>query len=256
MQLNQGSIDWFLPIKHEERYWRQFTGGGRTFLDIGAHVGTWTLNLAPFFERVFAFEPDPRGWEVLSRNLEINGIKNVEIVPMAVSSKSGTVSLTRFLNPCTNTVMDQTDMGRNAEVPIDVFSVGSTSIDDFVASRGIADVDFMKVDTEGAEFMVVDGALSTLRSQAPDLFLEMHGLFYDRLRAKLPFMSLDVLDGGRAGMSLLRHRDSWPAFADPAEFRLYPDGTSPTAADMRALRLLHGIDWTAPADGFLSVGHP
>lgn len=251
MQLNRGTLDWFLPLKHEAPYWRQFVGGGRTFIDIGAHVGTWTLNLAPYFQRVFAFEPDPRGWQVLKANLELNGITNVEIVPKAVSNVSGKVRLNLFPNPCTNTMMDPVACGRT-DVPIGVHEVDTISIDEFTASRGITDLDFIKVDAEAAEMLIIEGAVNTFRAQLPDCFIEMHGLFYDRLRALLPFMHFDVLDGGRAGLSLLRHRDRWPGFSSE-DFRVFPHGQSPSIEDMRELRRKHGIAWDPPG-GFLSLG--
>lgn len=248
-QLDHGALDWFLPIKHEAFYWSQFARGGRTFIDIGAHVGTWTLNLAKHFDRVFAFEPDPRGWNALKRNLEINGIKNVEVIPKAMSNKRGKVSLNIFPNPSTNTMMSLADCGRT-DLPLDKIEVDCESIDEFIEERGIKDLDFIKVDAEAAEMLIVEGGLRTFRTLRPDFFIEMHGLFYTRLRKLLDFEECDVLDGGRAGLSLLRHRASWPGFGGD-DFRVYPHGTTPTAEDQRSLRKLHGIAWDPPG-GFLS----
>lgn len=248
--LDRSALDWFLPIKHEAFYWSQFAKGGRTFLDIGAHVGTWTLNLAKHFERVFAFEPDPRGWYALQQNLAKNNITNVEIIPVAVSNKSGRVKLNIFPNPSTNTMMSLEDCGR-VDAPISTLDVDSVSIDEFIESRKITDVDFVKVDAEAAEMLIVEGARKTFEQQKPDFFIEMHGLFYERLRAMMPFAECDVLDGGRAGLSLIRHRDAWPGFASD-DFRVFPHGTSPSIEDMRELRRQHGIAWDPPG-GFLSV---
>lgn len=248
-QLDQSALDWFLPVKHEAFYWSQFVKGGRTFIDIGAHVGTWTLNLAKHFDRVFAFEPDPRGWTALKRNLEINGIKNVEVIPKAMSNARGKVSLNVFPNPSTNTMMNLADCGRT-DLPIDKIVVDCESLDEFIEERGITDLDFIKVDAEAAEMLIVQGGLKTFRTQRPDFFIEMHGLFYNRLRALLNFEECDVLDGGRAGLSLLRHRENWPTFVLP-DFRVFPHGTTPTVEDQRELRRQHGIVWDPPP-GFLS----
>lgn len=249
-QLDHSTPDWNLPVKHEAFYWTQFMKGGRTFIDIGAHVGTWTLNLARRYERVFAFEPDPRGWQALQRNLSALGITNVEVIPKAVSNVAGSVKLNLFHNPCTNTTMDPKKCQRPDE-PIGSLEVETVTIDDFVRERGITDVDFLKCDAEAAEMLIVEGALQTLREQKPDFFIEMHGLFYDRLRKLLAPIECDVLDGGRHGLSLLRHRDRWPGFASE-DYRVFPHGTSPTRDDMIALRKRHGIEWTEPL-GFLAV---
>lgn len=252
IELDKGTPDWNLPLKHESAYWKQYLNGGRTFIDIGAHVGTWTINLAKYFDRVIAFEPDPRAWNVLNKNLELNNIKNVEVIPKAVSNKSGKIQFNLFFNPCTNTIMNPMMMGRT-DLPIGQQLVETVSIDEFVESRGINDIDFLKIDAEGAELLIVEGGIRTIQKQSPDFFIEMHGLFYDRLKKMLPFVECDVLDGGRAGLSLLKHRHKWPAF-ETEDFRIFPHGTSPSINDQKELRLKHGISWDAPG-GFLAVDY-
>src|SRR5688572_24560613 len=167
-----------MPSFHEAQYWREFTTKGRTFIDIGAHVGTWTLNLAPYFERVFAFEPDRRSHATLRKNLERNGITNVEIIPAAVSNKTGTARMYFYASPSSNTMMDP---GRCLRAdPYESFApVPTVSLDEFVAERGITDLDFLKVDAEAAEMLILEGGQKTLSEQRPDFFIEMHGHFYD-----------------------------------------------------------------------------
>lgn len=252
IELDKSTPDWNLPLKHEEQYWKQYLNGGRTFIDIGAHVGTWTINLARYFDKVISFEPDPRARVSLMKNLELNNIKNVEVIPKAVSNKTGTIQFNLFFNPATNTMMNPTMMGRT-DLPIGQQTVETISIDEFVKSRDINDIDFIKIDAEGAELLIVEGGVQMFQTQAPDFFIEMHGLFYERLRALLPFAKCDVLDGGRAGLSLLKHRHKWPAY-ETEDFRVFPHGTSPTIGDQKQLRLKHGIDWEAP-QGFLAVDY-
>lgn len=242
--------DWDLPIKHELYWSSQFLQPGRTFIDIGAHVGTWTLRLAPLFERVFAFEPDPRGYEALRKNIDAAGLKNVEVIGKAVSDTTGTAKLTLTPNPCTNTML-WTESERTDERFDDV-EVPTVALDDFVEERGITDIDLIKVDAEGAEMLIVAGARETILTQRPDLFIEMHGLFHKRLRRLLDPIQMDMIDGGRAGMSLMRHRHSgWPGLPEP-HFKVYPHGTSPTLEQLEELRRFHGIPWTAPRTGWLS----
>lgn len=252
MHLVQDTLDWFLPFKHEKTHTAAFLQGGRTFIDIGAHVGTWTLRLAPLFERVFAFEPDPRGYEALRRNIALAGLKNVEVIPKAVSDKTGRARLTIYPNPCSNTMLPAET--NRVDVPDGEIEVETTSVDEFVRERGITDLDFIKVDAEGAEMAIVPGALETFRTQRPDFYIELHGLFYKRIRAMLDFYECDVIDGGRTGLVLARHRDQWPEFQMP-DFRVYPHGTTPTVQDVEELRRQHGIseaDYKQPTSGFLS----
>lgn len=253
VKLVRGPPDWNLPIEHEEILWGQYVGGGRTFLDIGAHVGTWSIHLSPFFERIFAFEPDPRGWQTLAKNLELNGVTNVEIVTKAVTNKSGTITFHTYECPSTNSIMDPVAIDR-ADAPIGSLIVEAITVDDFVRSRGIDDVDFVKIDTEAAEMLVLEGAQQTFRKQTPDFSIEMHGFFYERLRKLLSFMETDVLDGGRWGFTLSKHRESWPGLTEKG-FDIYPHGVSPDKVRMKALRDKQGMPYDLDLKGFRAADH-
>ena len=246
--------DWNLPLKHEAIYSAQFMKGGRTFLDIGAHVGTWTLRLAPLFERVFCFEPDARACAALRANIETAGLTNVEVVQLAVTDRVGTAVINLYPNPSGNSLLtpEQSNRKPDTDPMLRPEEVATTTIDAFCKERSITDVDLIKMDIEGAEITAVPGAVETFRVQRPDFFLELHGLFHERLRRVLSFEECDVIDGGRAGLSLVRHRAEWPAFTAP-DFRVYPHGVVPTLEDLEDLRREHGIIWEAPRTGFLSV---
>jgi len=248
------TLDWFLPLKHEQIHTDQFMQGGRTFIDIGAHVGTWALRLAPLFERVYCFEPDPRAYNALRANLEKAGLTNVEVLPWGVTDKTGTATLSLYPNPCTNTLMRPLLVGRTAptDVPDGTMQVNTVSVDDFCAERGITDLDFIKIDAEAAELLVVKGALKTLRACRPDFFIEMHALVLDELRALLHFAETDFVDGNAFGMSLLRHRESWPLYSS-AGARIWPHGTAPEGHELDALRARQPVAWDVAGENLSQV---
>lgn len=235
LELDTTTMDWFLPHKHEQVWWKQFLRGGRTFLDVGAHVGTWTLNIGKAFERVYCFEPDPRGADALRINLHLAKMEHVTVIQAAVGARDGELKLSRYPNPCTNTLLPlETGRGHGAgDDPIDVLTVPVRSLDSFCAEHGIDDVDLIKVDTEGAECLVIQGALDMWRKQRPDFFVEMHGPFHRECRQLLDFEECDAIDMGGWGFSLCRHRSNWdmgtPA---PADLHIYPHGTDATEADL------------------------
>jgi FkbM family methyltransferase len=252
--LDKSTPDWHLPLKHEQLYSDQFMADGRTFLDVGAHVGSWTLRLAPVFERVICFEPDPRAYNALRKNVERAGLTNVTIVPKAASDRTGKATINMYANPCTNSMLSADQSGRHAETS-EAVEVETVSLDDYCAEHEIHDVDFVKMDAEGAELLIVPGAIDTFWANRPDMWIEMHGLFWRRLRKMLSFEYCDVIDGGRAGLALARHRESWPAFTAP-DFRVYRHGTEPTLEDYEELRRAHGLneqDCKPPTTGFRSV---
>ena len=232
LDLVEDTIDWFLPNAHEKVWWQQFLRGGRTFLDIGAHVGTWTLNIGHRFERVFCFEPDVRAADALRRNLERAGMKHVEVIQAAVGAKNGTVQLSLYTNPCTNTLLPaETGRGHGAgDNPVGLVDVPMVTIDGFCRDRGITDVDFLKVDTEGAECMVIQGGLETWRKCRPDFFVELHGPFHRECRKLLDFEECDVIDMGGWGFSLVRHRSNWDM--GDGLHGIYPHGTDATDDDL------------------------
>lgn len=139
---------------------------GHVVLDLGAHIGYYTLlasRLAGDRGRVFAFEPDPANAWYLRQHVRINRCANVEVVELAAYDRSGRVAFTGGTGTGTGHVADA-----------GVLEVPAVRVDEFVAERGIAP-DIVKVDVEGAERRVLDGALEMIRRDRPLIFLSTHG---------------------------------------------------------------------------------
>jgi FkbM family methyltransferase len=133
---------------------RRLLRPGDVVLDVGAHIGYFTLLMAREVGRrgcVHAFEPDPGNLGLLERNVRLNGYRNVTIEGAAVSSGPGTVSLYRSLdNRGDNRIVDPGEEARP------VVFVPSLSLDDYTAARGIVP-DLIKMDIQGAEASALDG---------------------------------------------------------------------------------------------------
>lgn len=232
LNLAETTNDWWLPNQHEKVWWEKFQNKGRTFLDIGAHVGTWTLNIGRNFDRVFCFEPDVRAASTLAENLHRAGMDYVKIVQCVVGDKPGMVNLSLYTNPCTNTLFPvETGRGYGAGDNVTaVQAVEMVTIDEFCKEHGIDDVDLIKVDTEGAECKVIFGGLETWRKCRPDFFVELHGPFHRECRKLLDFEECDLIDTGAWGFSMIRHRATW----DMGEhaFTRYPHGVDATDEDL------------------------
>ena len=113
----------------------------RTVLDIGAWCGTWAKALEPFAKKVIAFEPDKLHFECLQRNCTINCDPRQE----AVGATEGLISLTEDNFTQAKRVLDEGD-------------IRMVTIDSF----GYKDVDLIKIDVEGYEMQVLEGAKDTL----------------------------------------------------------------------------------------------
>jgi FkbM family methyltransferase len=140
---------------------RESLGPGMTFVDLGAHIGYYTLLAARAVGpsgRVFAFEPTRGTFEILRRNVELNGYGAVvTLVQHAVCERSGPVTM--FLDAATSVSakMFQVDATQPCE------SVEAVSLDEYFAGFGWPSVHIVKLDIEGAERPAIDGMAELLR---------------------------------------------------------------------------------------------
>lgn len=135
---------------------------GMTVIDVGAHIGYFTLLAAKLVEhngRVYAFEPDPDNWRTLSYNTQLNGLGNVEAIPKAVSDHGGKAEL--WLSKAS----DQHSLSRPGARPDGRGSiiVETVSLDEFLEESGWPSVDLVKIDVEGHEPAVLSGMTRLIR---------------------------------------------------------------------------------------------
>lgn len=150
------------PWEENETLWFvQSIKPGDVVVDVGANVGYYTLiagKLVGDTGRVYAFEPDPQGFELLRRNVQLNGLTNVVLEQKAASNETGTLKL--FLaeeNKGDHRVYNPEGENRRS------VTVDAVRLDDYFEGRE-ASVDFVKVDTQGAEYAILAGMQETLRT--------------------------------------------------------------------------------------------
>jgi FkbM family methyltransferase len=138
---------------------------GMTFLDIGAHVGYYTVLAARRVAPggiVFAFEPSPRNYELLLANVWRNELTNVACFPWAVTDRSSFVDL--FVNE--RNTGDNRMFGEGPGI-----RVRSVALDAMPQIR--PPIDIVKIDVQGAEEAVIAGMRGVLaRSPAARVTLE------------------------------------------------------------------------------------
>jgi FkbM family methyltransferase len=141
------------------------------FYDLGAHWGYFSILAAKFVGpggTVYTFEPMPDNYKRLVRNIQINEMKNVEALNLAVSNTNGVL---RFSN-CGDTFAN-TYINDNEDNAIEVKAV---SLDKFVQQERILPPNFIKIDVEGAEADVLEGAEQTIRKYRPTIHLSTHNI--------------------------------------------------------------------------------
>jgi len=140
---------------------------GDVIVDVGANVGYYSVHLSSLVGEsgfVHAFEPDPKNYFRLVRNLQLNGFeKRSRANQMAVSSSSGTAQF--ILTPAQDSGWGHVAEGAPAAGEQTV-QVHTTKLDDYLQSQDVRSVSFLKCDIEGHEFDFLAGATRTLEARA------------------------------------------------------------------------------------------
>jgi FkbM family methyltransferase len=150
----------------QTRVFQQWVRAGDAVLDIGAHVGYYTLLASALVGdggAVYAFEPHPRNFRFLAEHVRINGRTNVHAEQCAVAAANGTSQFAIG-----------TGSGTGRLAPQGMLPVRTVRLDDFCSQLGIVPA-AVKIDVEGAEGAVLDGAPTMLGAARPVIFLSTHG---------------------------------------------------------------------------------
>lgn len=155
---------------------------GMVAFDLGANAGYMTMVLADAVGKngqVFSFEPDPRNVTALEANIKLNRLSQVTTVSKAVSRETGTTTFATYEYSLVGHIMrpHMSDDATLQEVP-------TTCLDDFVFAENNPAPDFIKIDVEGAEELVLLGAERVLREIRPVLIVETRsGWMWDNVLA-------------------------------------------------------------------------
>ncbi|MBF0305618.1 MAG: FkbM family methyltransferase [Alphaproteobacteria bacterium] len=140
---------------------------GDTFVDIGANVGYFTCLAATLVGpggRVVAVEPSPANLPHLTRNIEANGFGNVVLVPSPLSDRPTEVDF--WINDQDgggSALWDPAAFPGNAPDRAVRVRLRCSTLDDVASAHGLSDgVRLIKIDTEGAEALILSGGKSLL----------------------------------------------------------------------------------------------
>ncbi len=133
----------------------------RHAVDIGAHVGLWSRILARCFTRLTAFEPIEEYRACFRENVRPGQGCEIELHPVALTRKDEILRFAISPESTGGTHVQLEDDGAGAQVvarPLDSFA--------------LSQVDFLKIDCEGYEYFVLEGAEQTVRRERPCIVVE------------------------------------------------------------------------------------
>jgi FkbM family methyltransferase len=156
---------------------------GMCVFDVGAHLGYYSLLLAKCVGpvgRVVSFEAAPSNFLTLQKNVVINNLENVELINLAVFSKSGTTSMS-----VSSADTSSGDWSISRQTNGDSIQVQTTSLDQFCQARSVFP-DFIKIDVEGTEYDVLIGGRETIGKSRPTMLIELHHFDGDMAANRVP----------------------------------------------------------------------
>ncbi len=143
----------------------------RRCIDIGAHVGLWSMWLVRHFNRIESFEPVPDHARLFELNVDM---ATVTLHREALGAKAGTVSIETAADATGSAHVVQGgggDMRNGHGSMMSYHNIEMRTLD----SYEFENVDFIKIDVEGYEREVVRGALDTLKRCRPNIIIEQKG---------------------------------------------------------------------------------
>lgn len=159
--------------------------------DIGANIGTVTTWLAQAFPsgRIYCFEPQRAVFQQLAGNIAINNLYNVYTYNIGLGAKN---SWTTFREPNYFAKFDYGMFTLNTEEYVprgnDTYTVEIKTLDTFMDQHCVDRVDLLKIDVEGMDVEVLQGAAETIKKFRPKIFIEYsNGItnIYDQIITEL-----------------------------------------------------------------------
>ena len=154
---------------------------GDVVVDIGAHMGRYTIIGAKRVGtkgKIVAIEANPSNFEMLNRNIKLNRLTNIISLNNAVYSKETKIKLYLPGEELGDTIYN-TIVSDRAKKEDKFVEVSANTLDYLLQSKGIKQeqVNWIKIDVEGAEFEVLKGATNILsNSKDIALLIEIHNL--------------------------------------------------------------------------------
>lgn len=133
--------------------------------DLGASIGYLSLLMARKARQVYAFEPAPHAIEEIKKHAAANHFENIQVVPSPVSDGERTVEFSLTDTAYGSCITE-------AETRWPTLKLTTITLDDFAATHSFPD--FIKIDVEGEEGRVLEGARSILREKKTSFCCELH----------------------------------------------------------------------------------
>jgi FkbM family methyltransferase len=168
----------YFPSDYEHEnfaFLKSCCGDGATILDIGAHIGLFSAiaaKIAGEYGKIFAFEPAPNTVPVLHQTIRINELGH--LVSPVNQAMGKDVGKTTFFISDTEADNSNSLVSYKEDRKLNGVEVDVNTIDNFVSTKHLTKVDFIKIDVEGAEYDTLRGGIEVFKKFRPSFILAIH----------------------------------------------------------------------------------
>jgi FkbM family methyltransferase len=167
----------------------QLVSDDNIIFDVGANIGIYSLTAASTMSastRIFAFEPADGAYQRLLANIDLNNFGNIMPFKLAIGDRKGNASFYVCDDDAYNSIIDNT-----MRPVLNIEKVELCTIDNFCQSNHIDRIDLLKIDAEGADYLILIGAMNILsQPTAPIIFCEYNRNIVNEINFRLS----DLLD--------------------------------------------------------------
>jgi len=164
-----GLIYIFGENEKEKRLFDKIVKPGFIVFDIGANIGSTSLRFASLVGehgKVYCFEPITKTYNRLVENILINDFKNIILYKYALSDSNYEREMFySYVSDRNSFAPDQINYGSE--------KVECIMLDTFITKNNIGNINFIKIDVEGAELFVLKGGINALLKNSPIIYLEI-----------------------------------------------------------------------------------
>lgn len=150
-------------------------------LDLGANIGFYAIIESKIVNHVYAIEPVKYNYNLLKKNIRLNGCSNVSTYQVAIGGHTGASKIYTSKRCNWASIVPEENRTPDYSQRWDKFKKGSENVqmftlDDFMDKNSIDKIDLLRMDVEGAEVDIIAGGLKTIKDMAKESYLviEIH----------------------------------------------------------------------------------
>jgi len=174
-----GNLEYILfwNINYEKNTYKifdRFLDKNHSYIDIGAFIGAFVLYAAYLSKEVYGVEPDPIAFNELKKNVSLNQMlkEKIRLFQQCINHETGKVKMGNLGKGGDSTSSLHYSDSKNSWI------VDGITFEEFIKENNVKDYNFVKMDIEGGEIIILPTMKDFLKKEKPTLYLSMHPIFF------------------------------------------------------------------------------